>query len=50
LEKLKEVVKQELINIPDKFGVKLIQLYFDDNDGDKYTYIKTEDITDKVAI
>lgn len=52
IEKLKtliKIIKTELIKEYDKFCVKLIQLYYDDN-CKKYMNIKRENITDKVSI
>lgn len=46
---LVKTIKEELVKDYDKFQVKLIQLYFDDN-YDKYQNIKVEEITDKVCI
>jgi Fe-S cluster biosynthesis and repair protein YggX len=49
LIKLVELIKKELIKEYDKFIVKIIQLYYDD-DYDVYKSIKKEDITNKVCI
>lgn len=48
-KKLVETVEQELNKIPDKFEVRLIQLYYDDN-NEIYECYKSEDITQLVAI
>ena len=44
-----KTIKKELVKDYDKFIVKLIQLYYDD-DNDKYKKKKTEEITDLVCI
>ena len=49
IDLLVSTIKKELIKDYDKFQVKLIQLYYDDN-YTKYKRIKTENITDKVSI
>lgn len=49
LEKLVEVVKQELTKDHERFTVKLIQLYYND-DNKVYESMKEEDITDLVVI
>jgi hypothetical protein len=52
LEKLSvliKTIKEELSKDHDKFCVKIIQLYYDDNYA-KYKNIKKEDITDLVAV
>ena len=49
IDLLVEVIKEELTKDYDKFIVKIIQLYFND-DYDEYQKIKIEDITDKVSI
>ena len=46
---LVETVKHELNNPPDRFQVKLIQLYYDDN-YEIYQEYKEEDITSTVAV
>jgi hypothetical protein len=42
-------IKEELVKEYEKFIVKIIQLYFDDN-YDKYKYVKEEEITNIVCI
>jgi hypothetical protein len=42
-------IKEELVKEYDKFIVKIIQLYFDDN-YEEYKYIKGEEITNIVCI
>ena len=42
-------IKEELVKEYDKFIVKIIQLYFDDN-YEEYKYIKEEEITNIVCI
>jgi hypothetical protein len=49
LDNLVKIIKEELVKDYDKFVVKIIQMYYDD-DLDKYEFIKEEDITDKVAV
>jgi len=49
VELLIKVINIELNKIPDKVGVHLIQLYFDDN-NEEYQSIKEEDITDKIMV
>jgi len=49
LELLKQTIKEELMNIPDKFQIKLIQLYYDDN-YKEYIPKKIEDITKFVCV
>jgi hypothetical protein len=46
---LVQVIKDELIKNYDKFIVKIIQVYYNDN-YEKYQIIKEENITDKVCI
>jgi hypothetical protein len=47
--KIVPAVKEELIKEYDKFIVKIIQLYYNDN-YEKYKYIKEEDITKLVCL
>ena len=42
-------IKEELVKEYDKFIVKIIQLYFDDN-YEEYKYVKEEEITNIVCI
>lgn len=49
LETLIEIIKEELVEEYNKFCVKIIQLFYDDN-YIKYKVVKKEDITDKVTI
>jgi hypothetical protein len=49
LKTLIAVIKKELDEEYETFNVKLVQLYYDD-DHDEYKEIKTENITDTVAI
>ena len=46
---LVNIIKEELIKEYDKFIVKIIQLYYNDNYTD-YQYIKEEDITNLVCL
>jgi hypothetical protein len=46
--KLVEIIKSELDKIYDKFGVTLIQLYYDDT-YDEYCDVKIQDITDDIV-
>ena len=48
LKLLIKTIKEELVKDYDKFCVKIIQLYYDD-DYKTYQDIKTDNITDKVA-
>ena len=49
LRTLKKIVKKELTREPNKFEVKLVQLYYND-DYKEYKPVKREDITSQVAI
>lgn len=49
LELLVKTIKDELVNDYDKFVVKTIQLFYDDNNK-KYKQLKSEEITDLVCI
>ena len=49
LAKLINVIKSELISNYDKFGVEIVQLYYDDN-FKQYADIKREYITHLVCI
>ena len=48
-EWLVETVKRELNTPPERFQVRLVQLYYDD-DLESYQPVKEEDITDQVAV
>lgn len=49
IDLLVKTVNEEIKAIPDSFKVKIIQLFYDDS-YDVYQSVKSEDITDKVAI
>ena len=49
IERLVETIKEELIKDYEKFKVKIIQLYYDD-EKEEYEWKKTEDITEIVCI
>ena len=49
LDKLVEVLRDELSKDYTKFCVKLIQIYYDD-DYPKYVDVKFEDITQKICV
>ena len=49
IEKLVKTIKEELVKNYDKFLVKIVQLYYNDN-YEKYMEIKEEDITKIVCV
>lgn len=49
LDKLINIINDEIIKEYDQFVVKLVQLYYDDN-YDCYQYMKIEDITNAICI
>ncbi len=50
LDMLVAVLKDELDAEPDKFGVNIIQLYFNVKDAGDYEEVRREDITTVVAV